>query len=85
MDCIFVILNGFLGLLAHSIELLKRPNIALVDVLHVISVDEARQTLEPLFFTREEVEPTAVDWAALTKAGRRAVVIRSLHHVFDYA
>ena len=85
VDCISVILYGFLGPFAHSIKLLERSNIALINVLHVISVYEARQTLEPLLFTREKVKSTSVDWATLTEARRRAVIIWSLHHVFNYA
>ena len=85
VDCICVILYGFLGPFAHSVELLERSDIALIDVLHVISVNEARQTLEPLLFTREKVKSASVDGAAFTEARRRAVIIWSLHHVFDYA
>ena len=85
MDSICVILYRFLGLFAHSIKLLKWPYIAPIDVLHVIFVNEAWQTLEPLLFTREKVQPAAVDRASLSEAGRRAIIIRSLHHVFNYA
>ena len=78
-----VLFNGLLCLAPDLVELLHRCNVALINVLDVVFVDEAGQTLESLLLGGEEVEPAPVDGAPLPKPTRRSV-LPCLHHCLYY-
>lgn len=60
-NCTLVGLDCVLSVLSHLVKALEGGNIALVDVLYILFVDQTRKTLEALFLGRVKVEARAVD------------------------
>ena len=74
-----VIQNCLLCKLTHFVEFIERGNIALIDVLNVLFVDEAREALKALLFRRVKVQPASVNLTTLAKT-LRSSHFSCLHH-----
>ena len=81
-DCPAAVSDGNLRHVFDLVELFKTGNVALVDILDIVLVDEALLALERLFLARVEVEGAAVDRAPFAQLGRGSRAFR-LNHRLD--
>ena len=65
---LLILQNGLLCLVANLMEALHRRNVALVDVLDIVLVDEATEALEPLLLRAVKVQTATMDLAALSQS-----------------
>jgi len=63
--CASVFFNSLFGLFPNHIKILKWRDVALVDVLHVLLVDETRKAFKSLLLAGIEVEACSMDITAL--------------------
>ena len=68
--------------LPHLVKLVQRGDIALVNVLHVVAIDEAGETLVALLARRVEIQPAAMYRTPLTQTLRSPGLSR-LHHCLN--
>ena len=77
-----ILQNGLLSLFTDLVEALHRLDVALVDVLDIVFVDEAAEALESLLFGAVKVQATPMNCTAFAQSARGSV-LSCLHHGLD--
>ena len=82
VHCFRIVKDSLSCSLSYLLEFVHGVYIAFVDILDLLGVYQALQTLVALLLRGVEIEADAVDGAALAQHRRRSLLLH-LHHVLD--